>query len=187
MKLLRFLGLFCWLIIFCTLLYPQAAQAHITKTDGSMSVTLHINPQDYPVINVPQQFTFLYDNSQSGFSTEKCDCVMEMRDSSGALILKKDVSAISKYTGGRIPYTFKDTGVYRIYLSGQPITLGSFQPFNINYSIRVATSLPGQTPATTPLSTSKQIAIIVGVSAIILLVLGAVVYQIKRDLREYKE
>jgi hypothetical protein len=171
---------------FLVLVASRSAEAHIAKNDGNITVTLHINPEDYPVINVPQELTFIYGTLQDGFNANNCDCKMEMKDSNGALVLKKDVPATGNYFG-EIPYTFRNTGVYRIYLSGRPTTPKGFQPFSFNYSIRVALAVPGGTPAPPPESLIKKIAIIAGVSAIILLALGAVVYQIIRDSRENKE
>ena len=47
-------------LILVSFVLPAKASAHIIATDGGMEVTLHIDQEDYPVVNVPQVLIFIY-------------------------------------------------------------------------------------------------------------------------------
>lgn len=126
-------------------LVPAKTSAHIVETDGDMSVTLHILPQDYPVINVPQTLEFIYGKPATGFDAHNCVCTMALLQNDRQ-ILQEEVPATNSYFG-KLTYTFKETGVYKVLLEGKPRHSEDFRPFNLTYNIRVAKSVPGEAAA----------------------------------------
>jgi hypothetical protein len=117
------------------------ASAHLVATDGTMGAILHINPEDYPVTNIPQQLVFYY-SSLSDFKPMNCTCTLTI--SQAGTQISQQVLA-PRYTKSALAdVTFKYPAVYQIKLSGAPINGATFTPFNLDYSVAVHTSVPGE-------------------------------------------
>lgn len=142
---LKFILLACGLLLLSLWLAPAKTSAHIVESDGDMTVTLHINPQDYPVINVPQTLEFIYGTPGGKFDARTCTCTMTLLQDNKQL-LKKEVPSVNNYFG-KLTYTFKKTGVYKVLLSGVPKSSANFSRFNLTFNIRVAKSVPGEASA----------------------------------------
>jgi hypothetical protein len=184
----------CWLALvgilsaFCLLIAPShTALAHIVASDGDMSVNLHIDPEDYPVINVPQTFVFIYGSPIStAFDARNCVCTMTISER-GKILLHKVVPPSNNYFG-KYSYTFKKSDVYKLQLTGEPKISGQFSPFNVIYNIRVANYVPGESanvPATDKWWAVKPMAIIG--SAIIFFIGVDYTYTAHRELKSRRK
>lgn len=167
----------CTLLFLSVWLTPAKTSAHIIESDGAMSVTLHIQPQDYPVINVPQTLEFIYGQPNGKFDARTCTCTMTLLRNDKQ-IFQKVVPPVNNYFG-KLTYTFHQTGVYTILLSGVPKSYDNFSPFNLNFNIRVAKSVPAEAAAysQSPVPGSDLIKnVLLSVGAASLVVSGYVLY-----------
>jgi hypothetical protein len=176
--------LLCNLIFSSALLLglPAIASAHILATDGSMGAILHIDPEDYPVVNQPQDLIFYFSDSSGNFRTQNCTCSLTISEGGSQIFHSALPSTTS--TSAKLPYTFKKADVYGLAVSGQPKN-GSFQPFNLTYNIRVDTHVPGESsgnyaPSNLPAATyQKKVGTYFGVliaAALILIALSGYLF-----------
>jgi hypothetical protein len=134
------------LIIFLTPCFTRLASAHILQTDGAISVLLHTNPDDDPIIGKPADLLFLVSDRTSGFTTANCNCAITISKDNKQLLggpLTK-VDSLNTIFGFSQPFTFPQKGIYTVVVTGSPKTPKSFQNFQVKYDLRVAreNSLP---------------------------------------------
>lgn len=114
---------------------PGAASAHVLKVDGDIGAVLHINPDDNPTTDGPTDYTLSFDDDAGHFSLPKCNCrVLIMQN--GQTIASRPLAA----TNGQVSenrYTFPAPAVYTMRFTGTPKTPGAFQPFTLDYEVRV--------------------------------------------------
>jgi len=167
------------LLVVVGVLFLKApvALAHFPAYDKSMTVVLHIDPDDQPLAGQPARLNFFYEDSQHKFNPQKCNCQVTISEQ-GKRIFKAQVplSSPSPTGFGLIPYTFKQPDVYKIGLSGSPTAGGDFAPFNVSWNFRVPTDLSGY-------SDSNKYYIVIFV-ALALAVVGTIGYFIYKDLKE---
>jgi hypothetical protein len=128
------------ILAFILFRFPLPASAHSTQYAGSVSVTLHNEPSDHPTVKIPQQFLFIFNDSQSQFNVMKCNCTTQLTgpqtDYAARLTPRTDQSA----SFGTV---FGEAGTYTITLYAQPISGHTFAPFKASYTVTVS-------PATSP-------------------------------------
>lgn len=141
------------LLLSILLVIPNAA-AHELKTDGSLSVLIHINPDDDPIAGQPSELLFLTSDKEKKFNTENCNCKASVAYNDAVLFSSPLIKAGSSYRGifaPAIPYTFPHKGIFTVTLTGVPKTPGTFQEFSISYDIRI------EKDATTPKNTDRSL------------------------------
>lgn len=114
--------------------------AHFPKTDGDMTVTLHVDPNDDPIPGKSANLYFLFDEGGRSFGVSDCSCTVSIyeqgkRISKKALVVNDDKPP--SIWGLRLPYVFPQSDVYQIVLTGKPRTVESFQPFTLSWYFRV--------------------------------------------------
>jgi hypothetical protein len=134
--------LFAPLILIAALaaIVPKIASAHVLKTDGSIGAVMHIDPDDDPIVSEPATFFFEIKDKQNKFTPEQCDCSANiLRDGktifSAALFKDSSNNTINYPT---FSYTFPERAVYTVQVVGKPLSDGAFQPFTLNYDVRVS-------------------------------------------------
>jgi hypothetical protein len=131
------LGMLLMLLFLAT---PGTASAHVLKVDGHIGAVLHINPDDDPTTGRPTDYVISFDDDTGRFSLPKCDCNVAIIQN-GKITATK-LLAISSSQVSENHYTFTTPAVYTMRFTGTPKTPGGFQPFTLDYEVRVTS---GQT------------------------------------------
>ncbi len=117
------------------------AQAHVLKTDGTISVVLHVDPNDDPVPGENANLYFSIKDTTGKFTLKECNCTVVISES-GKVVFSSPVTN----TGGSasLVYSFPKRDVYTIQLTGFPLNTNQFDPFTVSYIFRVEKELPVQ-------------------------------------------
>jgi len=128
------------------------AFAHVLKTDGSIGAVLHIDPDDDPIAGSQSSFFFEFKDVHHTFSPENCNCTFAILEQ-GKTIFSQPLfqnNTSPSLTNASIFYTFPKRDVYVVRVMGEPLTPNGFQPFVLNYDVRVARSAVASTTPTAP-------------------------------------
>lgn len=124
---------------FLIVLVPFFASAHEIKIDGPMSVLLHMEPQDSPVVGEPARLFLAFTDSEERFALASCVCGVAVRRGDETLFVTKLDREEPEY-GSNVAsanITFPERGIYEVVVSGKPVTGGAFTPFSIQYAVRI--------------------------------------------------
>lgn len=127
-------------MLLAILLPTHFAFAHVLKVDGTIGSTLHVDPADNPVVGNAATFYFEIKDKQNKFSPELCACAVVLATSEGEVVHTEQLFTQNSSAGLSSPllkYVFPKGGVYTVILTGEPKTSGSFQPFKLEYTVRV--------------------------------------------------
>lgn len=125
------------LVALLSVLAPAGAvSAHVLKVDGDIGAVLHINPDDAPTTGTPTDYIMSFDDNTGRFSLPACDCTVSIIANGKALAHKP--LAVSSNLVSENHYAFVKPGVYTMRFTGTPNRSGAFQPFTLNYEVRVA-------------------------------------------------
>lgn len=122
------------LLLLSILLLPAVTSAHFLKTDGSIGAIIHITPDDDPVAGEVSALFFDIKDREDKFRVEDCDCELQIFQNGTSLFSE---SLLTNGDDVSASYTFPNTGVYEVKLSGAPINSQGFQSFNLSWDIRV--------------------------------------------------
>jgi hypothetical protein len=133
------------LVLFFTFTFLFSAlisnvNAHILKTDGSIGIVLHVNPNDEPKASVESNIYIEITDKNKKFDITKCDCKIRILLDDKE-ILSDTLSQENQNIDLNSPvfkFIFPQIGIYQIRLIGAATNNEDFQKFNINYDIRVA-------------------------------------------------
>jgi hypothetical protein len=147
-----FFGLGILFSVCLFLFSPVVTYAHFPATDGNMTVTLHVDPDDDPVPTKQANLYFLFDDKTKKFTLANCNCVVTVTEQ-GKQIYQKSLAAYTSKTpsiwGAHAPFIFPNRDVYQISLKGEPKTKNAFQPFSLTWNFRV-----DQYPPVSPINNS---------------------------------
>jgi hypothetical protein len=115
------------------LLTPAIVSAHQLQADGSIGAVLHVDPSDDPVAGEVSSFFFDFKDKEEKFGLLNCDCQVSILQGE-----KELASQPLDVNSGTTNYSFPAKGVYMIKLEGKPYDGIAFQPFLLQYDIRVA-------------------------------------------------
>jgi hypothetical protein len=150
------------------------ASAHVTQTDGSINVTMHIEPDDDPIAGQPAKFFFEFQDKKSKFKTADCNCNVVISQNDKQLVslpLFKNTNS-SDFVTPQFVYTFPGKAVYDIKLSGSSKTAGEFQGFALDFAVRVDKEATPEPSILSPNSPSHLFHFIVfGLAFLVILVL----------------
>lgn len=145
-------GLSILFSIFSFLFFPVVTYAHFPATDGDMTVTLHVDPNDDPIPTKQANLYFLFDDTTHKFALSKCNCTVTILEQGNQLYqkpLSANIGSAPSIWGARAPFVFPNRDVYQISLKGEPKTKNAFQPFSLQWNFRV-----DQYPPVSPLNNS---------------------------------
>jgi hypothetical protein len=128
------------LVVLALALAPDAAFAHVLKSDGSIGAVMHVKPDDDPIVGQPAEFYFEFKDKLGKFKPELCDCNFLVLQGGRTVFERKlfQSNTASGLDSALLSYTFPQKGVYHIRVAGQPVRSGSFQPFELEYNLRVS-------------------------------------------------
>ena len=126
------------LILTCTLplLAPAVASAHELKFDGNMGAVLHFNPDDNPTTGAPTDFLIFFNDETGKFKLSGCDCSVTFLKDGRAIDTEQLVLSTDQISDNH--YTFTEPAVYSFHVVGTPKVADSFQPFTLDYEVRIA-------------------------------------------------
>jgi len=125
----------CTIVLLLALGVPAVASAHILKVDGHIGAVLHINPDDNPTAGSSTDFVISFTDDTGGFSLPQCRCNVSILEN-GKTVTTQPLAASSEAVSDN-HYTFVKPGVYDMRLSGTPKAPEAFQPFTLDYEVRV--------------------------------------------------
>jgi len=114
---------------------PGTANAHVLKVDGHIGAVLHINPDDNPTTGSPTDYTVSFDDDTGRFSLSKCTCSVSIIQNGKTIAATPLTVSNNEVSEDR--YTFATPAVYTMRFTGTPKTPGAFQPFTLDYEVRV--------------------------------------------------
>lgn len=127
------------LILFLLVNFPVSA--HVLLTSGSIGTTVHIDPEDDPIVGQPSNFYFEFKDKQNRFQPANCECKINITKD-GTEIYSQDLFSSSptsnSLTSPVFQFTFPEKNIYSIKITGAPKTPGAFDPFELNHTIRVS-------------------------------------------------
>lgn len=126
------------------LVWVSAAKAHFIKGDGSVSVLLHVAPDDNPVVGQPSTLYLRFSDAERTFSGEQCDCtVLILKGGQKIFWQKLFLDDTKGSTATTFSFIFPEQDIYEIQIEGKPETEGIFPPFTSTYTLDVGRpSLP---------------------------------------------
>lgn len=125
---------------------PGIASAHVLKVDGHIGAVFHINPDDNATTGHATDYTLAFSDDTGKFDLARCSCTISVVRN-GQTITRQPLATSSGNNVSENHYTFPAPAVYTLRFTGVPRTPGAFQPFVLNYEVRVT---GGQT-ATQPM------------------------------------
>lgn len=165
--------IFISLISFFSLTQPVSA--HVLLTSGSIGATVHVDPDDDPIVGNPTNFYFEFKDKENKFNPANCNCKIFL-SKNGTEIYSQDLFTTSSGNDISSPifqFTFPEKNIYALKITGIPKTPESFQAFELNHTLRITRE---QNPSQTATASTSDIhffhyltaAIAVAVFAIIL-------------------
>lgn len=120
---------------------PIVSRAHDVRTDGAITVTLHIDPNDTPVAG-DQKTALIFEVTDPAkkFDGDKCACELTITQA-GRTIYQTALFQTNQPHSPAIVgvnFVFPLRGSYVVAINGQPRPDASFQSFAIVYPVKVA-------------------------------------------------
>jgi hypothetical protein len=113
-----------------------------------MSVLLHMEPQDSPVVNDPATLFFSITDSEKAFENSLCDCHITIFDKDKKIFEERLIKNEPDF-GLNVfstEFSFPKKAVYRVIFDATPTTVGIFNPFSIEYYVRIERTSINQNP-----------------------------------------
>ena len=166
-----------FLIAVCTILSSQTASAHVLESDGSVGAVLHINPADEPVAGEVSDIYFEIKDKKQKFQAK--DCVCKLR-------ITRDRTVIFEQPfdkDGGSSYTFPAQDVYTVSALGTPKEGATFEPFELNYSVRVEKGAVGTANVGTPAGKDAKLWVMALSTAVLAFILFMIRYKILHKVK----
>lgn len=176
------------LLLLILIAAPLPVAAHITESDGPISILLHVDPNDDPIAGPPTPLHFLIKDSSNTFSVESCNCQILIGNYTDRESLAQNAHVFAltenarEHSGSRvysIEHTFPKKGIYSIIVQGAPKAGVAFTPFKVQFNLRVGRA---DTHVDTPLTLYLAYGMMVA-GATLLLFVG---YLLVRHFRQSK-
>lgn len=119
-------------------LLPSVVQAHQVKSDNNVSVILHIEPGDSPIVGQEAKIFFEVKTPENNFAIEDCSCHVSIRLAQATIA---DQEATEQADEGSehvfsLPAVFPERGIYRIEITGASRN-NLFSDFAVGYDVRI--------------------------------------------------
>lgn len=128
------------LLGFAFLFVPRIAYAHFYAIDKTITVILHVDPNDSPVPEENATLYFDIGDATKRFKLTNCDCILTITEGGKQLYqsaIKEQKDKNFSIWGSNVPFIFPQRDVYHIMLSGKPLSGSTFQSFTVAWYFRV--------------------------------------------------
>ena len=147
-QLIRRFIMYAFLVICSTvLLFAPPASAHALETDGSISATLHFEPDDDLTSGKSVTYVLFLNDTTKQFSFGNCGCTITIRKDDKIVSMNPMKLNSQNIISGSI--TFPEDGVYEVMFHGSPTKNATFQPFTLKYPQRVVQNPDAMHPSAT--------------------------------------
>lgn len=123
-----------------------AAPAHEVKIAEDVGATMHIEPNDIARAGAATEVWFaLTQRGGRAIPLTSCDCQLTLYDSQNTVIQTPPLTAVSAEGFNDLPgatVIFPEVGAYDLVLSGSPQGAGEFSPFELSFTVTVASRAP---------------------------------------------
>jgi hypothetical protein len=126
---------------------PLLTQAHEIQDDGDMSVLLHMEPEDSPIVGQEATLYFSFTEASDKFKVLDCDCELKITDGN-AQVKSLALSEVAESFGANVyttNVTFPKKGVYTVDLAGKSKT-AAFADFHVDWFVRIERTDAAQAP-----------------------------------------
>lgn len=186
-----------WLTVLAIGSVQARGLAHTVKVDDDVAATLHIEPNHNPQAGKPARTWFLLTKSGGQpIPLERCDCELAVYAEQGdtSTVLRPPLQAIAAEQHQNIPGTdivFPAPGAYRLELQGKPKAGAEFKPFELSFSVTVATGTASKSqnpivavqPVTEKDPDALNVDLVIGFGIATLLTLGTIMIILRRVTR----
>ena len=122
----------CCVLTMSLMLGASTAAAHQTNAANGVSVTMHVTPDDEPVVGRSARILVTKVKPNRGrFSWSTCKCYLRISDSSGEVVLNRRASS-------RMRFTFQRASAYELLFSGRVKRNGRYKRFRVSFAVRAA-------------------------------------------------
>lgn len=126
-------------IVLCILFAPVIAPAHETKVTGPLSILLHMEPQDSPIVGKAAELFTAFSDVNGTFLLEHCHCEIKIL-SGKTVLLEQTLTPTDGVYGSnvaRTEFTFPQKGIYVVSVSGNVSDDANELPFMVSYNVRI--------------------------------------------------
>lgn len=134
-KLLMFIAVFLFVFSIST----DKIYAHVLKTHGSIGAVIHVSPEDDPIAGESTDFYFDLKDKKNKLKSDNCDCVGVVLQN-GKEIFSAPVFQNGIATGlenASFSFVFPAKAMYKVRVVGKPMDENTFDPFSLEWDIRV--------------------------------------------------
>ena len=114
---------------------PAIALAHEFSSDGSISVTMHVEPNDAPTVGTPETLEFFLADTAAKFNLADCACSYTI-SGNGKVTSPKDIIFENNLLCTATTM-FDHDGQYAITLHGTTTRAGEFEPLTVSLPVTV--------------------------------------------------
>jgi hypothetical protein len=135
------------LLLLVMVTWPQFLFAHEVKLQNDISVTLHMEPQDDPVVGEPGELFLSFKDFQNRFNIDDCDCSAKVFSKDKVLFNGHLSEKAGESFGSNsvvINTIFPKKAIYTVSLIAKSKT-GVFPDVKMDFFVRIARESTGQT------------------------------------------
>ena len=121
----------CCTTTILLMLGAATAPGHQTESSKGVSVTVHVTPDDEPVVGRVSTITARVKPSRGRFTWRSCKCYLRITDSSGRVVLNRRAKRTQRFT-------FPRATAYEIVFSGRVKRGGSYKRFRVDFAVRAS-------------------------------------------------
>ena len=110
---------------------------HVVLADGTIGVTMHVDPDDAPVSGKPSHFSLWFKDTTGRLDPARCQGTFTVALNDQAILSQPLFAQIDTGLISVHDVTFPRSGVYTVRINGAPRGLMTFQPFLLVFSVRV--------------------------------------------------
>ncbi len=151
------------LLFFVAFIPIKITKGHFVQSEDEIEVTLHINPDDNPIIGEPAKIYFQFDDPENIIAPQTCNCMVSIFLNNEELI-SQSLFLENEQTGFDTPsltFVFPEKGLYQIKVTGSPINNEDFSGFASEYSLRISREPENSIPFLNTISDTKSLKTIV--------------------------
>lgn len=126
------------LVLCCLFIFPLVSLAHELEVDGGMSVVLHVDPEDRPVVNEPALLRFAVVDKTDRFRFSQCECAVVIENIQTKTLVQAD------QTRQELTYVvrFPSPGVYAVRFIAASRHEAVFDDIAVHFEVRVENNRP---------------------------------------------